>query len=587
MRFLILTVMFAGVLAHAQYMRGVNLSEAEWGNLPGNYGTGYTYGSAPTFDYFAARHLNFIREEVKWERLQPTLGGELDQAQLGYLKQDIAWAKAAGAVVSINLQNYGRYSIGLGGVYSDPYAIDNVYNGAVQVSSDNLADFWAKMSNEFKDEPTVYAYDMMNEPHDMGTANWNTISQKVLSAVRANGDMKVVMVPGDSWSNATAWSMVNGSPAWISDPANNYFYEAHEYFDSDYSGSYANSYDWELARNPSLATIGVDRFTPFKEWCTNNNVPCYVGEYGIPNTDSRWYTVLDNFLKALDAAGYSGTYWAAGEWWANDQGGDYPLSVQPSNNFTTDKPQMSVLVAHLAPKAFRTISAAASWGYSSAPGQLVAGYGDALAPGDEQATLPLPESLQGTMVQITDANGTVSKAPLLYVSKTQINYQAPAGIAAGRADVSVISNSQVVGSGVLEVQPEAPTLFSANQNGDGVASAQVAYAGANNSVMYTTAAHYDKGQGRWVPTPITFSGGGEVVLVLYGTGFDRLSGKSGVAVTIGSTPVQVTFAGKQNQYVGLDQINVKLPSSLAGSGEVPVLVTVDGFPANPVTVEFQ
>ena len=33
-----------------------------------------------------------------------------------------------------------------------------------------------------------------------------------------------------------------------------------------------------------------------------------------------------------------GIYWAAGEWWGN-----YPLSIQPTRNFTKDSPLIEVL----------------------------------------------------------------------------------------------------------------------------------------------------------------------------------------------------------------------------------------------------
>jgi hypothetical protein len=59
----------------------------------------------------------------------------------------------------------------------------------------------------------------------------------VLTAIRANGDNKTIMIPGDGWSNATYWSTYNGATPFITDPANNYYYEAHEYFDSDFSGT--------------------------------------------------------------------------------------------------------------------------------------------------------------------------------------------------------------------------------------------------------------------------------------------------------------------------------------------------------------
>ena len=62
----------------------------------------------------------------------------------------------------------------------------------------------------------------------------------------------------------------------------------------------------ELAANPDLAEVGVTRLAPFASWCTTNNVPCYLGEYGIPNNDPRWLTVLNNFLTTLDHAETAG-----------------------------------------------------------------------------------------------------------------------------------------------------------------------------------------------------------------------------------------------------------------------------------------
>jgi len=38
----------------------------------------------------------------------------------------------------------------------------------------------------------------------------------------------------------------------------------------------------------------------------------FIGEYGVPDSDPRWLTVLDTFLAYLDANGVGGTYWAGG-----------------------------------------------------------------------------------------------------------------------------------------------------------------------------------------------------------------------------------------------------------------------------------
>jgi endoglucanase len=580
-------------------MRGVNVSQAEWGDpLNETYGIGnYTYATAPTFNYFAARGLPFIRLVVKWERLQPTLLGNLDPTQLGYLQQDVAFAKASGALVSIVPHNEARYATSESQVAnydSDACIIDNPCSGSsVNVTSNDFVDFWVKMSNVFKDEPAVAAYDLTNEPHDMGVANWGQIAQMALTAIRNNGDTKTIMIPGDGWSNATYWSTYNGNSAFITDPANNYYYEAHLYFDHDFSGTYAWTYDQELAsvENPPFGpSVGADRLAPFVTWCTTNKVPCYLGEYGLPNNDPRWLTVLDNFLKALDEARMPGTYWAAGELWAAVPTCSCSLlAVEPSNNFTTDAEQLPTLLAHLAPASFRTASSAASYGWASAPGQLVAGYagyGTALATGTELPPGAWPTEMQGAQVQLTDSGGKVSLAPLLYVSPGQINYQIPSGVAAGLATATVLNGTTTVATGVLEIESIAPTLFTANSTGQGVAAAQIQRVHPDGTYDYESVATYDTASGQFVTAPIAFNGD-SLYLLLYGTGFDAASGKSGTGVNVGEASTTVLFSGSQGQYAGLDQIDVQLPSSLAGAGQVTVNATVDGATANPVTIAFQ
>jgi endoglucanase len=581
-----LSIIVTGTAAgqSGQYFRGVNVSQAEWGDpWSATYGTEYSYPSAPTFDYFAARELGFIRLQVQWERLQPVLDGPLDPTQLGYLQQDVAYAKASGALVSIVPHNFGRYAPNESFV-SNPCIIDNPCPGSpVNVTSDDLANFWVEISSAFKDEPAVVAYDLMNEPHDMGTdssgnpVNWGQIAQTSVTAIRNNGDNKLVMIPGDGYSNATYWSSYNGSTAFISDPANNYYYEAHEYFDSDYSGTYAETYDEELAANPQLAQVGVTRLQPFVSWCTVNNAPCYLGEFGIPNNDPRWLTVLDNFLTSLDQAAMPGTYWAAGELWATVPTCTCSLlSVQPSNNFTTDAEQLPTLLGHLKPATLVTLSSAADYGWASAPGELVAGYGNAtLATGTGPATqLPLPTTLQGAQVQLTDSAGNVSLAPLLYVSPAQIDYQIPSGVAAGLVTVAVLNGTATVASGVLEVESTAPTIFTANEQGTGVPAALIQRVHPDGTYDY-----------EGVASPIAFNGD-SLYLLLYGTGFDGAS-TSGTTVTIGGTSTTVTYSGPAPGFSGEDQIDAQLPGSLAGAGSVTVTVTINGAAANAVTIAFQ
>ena len=81
--------------------------------------------------------------------------------------------------------------------------------------------------------------------------------------------------------------------------------------------------------------------------------------------------------------------------------------------------------------------------------------------------------------------------------------------------------------------------------------------------------------------------GGNTALVLYGTGIQNRATLSAVTVTVGTHTLPATYAGAAPNYAGEDQVDVLLPSSLAGSGVVNVYVTVAGTASNVVTVQIQ
>jgi uncharacterized protein (TIGR03437 family) len=60
-----------------------------------------------------------------------------------------------------------------------------------------------------------------------------------------------------------------------------------------------------------------------------------------------------------------------------------------------------------------------------------------------------------------------------------------------------------------------------------------------------------------------------------------------VSATIGGIPVIVDYAGNQNFYVGVDQINLRLPKSLIGKGDADVNLLIDGKGTNAVKVNFK
>ena len=72
----------------------------------------------------------------------------------------------------------------------------------------------------------------------------------------------------------------------------------------------------------------------------------------------------------------------------------------------------------------------------------------------------------------------------------------------------------------------------------------------------------------------------QLFLVLFGTGMRFRSSLSNVSVKIGGIDAPVEYAGPQGEFAGLDQINVRLPRSLAGRGGAVLDLLVDGKAAN-------
>src|SRR5439155_1415809 len=75
-----------------------------------------------------------------------------------------------------------------------------------------------------------------------------------------------------------------------------------------------------------------------------------------------------------------------------------------------------------------------------------------------------------------------------------------------------------------------------------------------------------------------------VYVSFYGTGIRNRSSPANVTATINGVSVPVLYAGAAPDFVGLDQVNTGLPLTLRGSGEVNVVLAVDGQSSNAVTI---
>jgi uncharacterized protein (TIGR03437 family) len=231
-----------------------------------------------------------------------------------------------------------------------------------------------------------------------------------------------------------------------------------------------------------------------------------------------------------------------------------------------------------------TITSVASPSAGLAPESLAMAVGTGVAEQTARAqTQPWPTTLGGVQIQITDSASTTRPAGLLYVSPTQINFEVPDGTAAGPA-TALLNNGGAPVVVSMQIQPVAPGLLTMNDLGVAAATAiRVVIPSTMQSPVPVFQCVDTPGSCRLVP--IALGVDTPIYLSFYGTGLRGRSSLSHVKVTIGTVDVAALYAGPQPTFPGLDQINVPLPLSLRGAGEVNVTVTVDGVMSNSVKIE--
>lgn len=238
--------------------------------------------------------------------------------------------------------------------------------------------------------------------------------------------------------------------------------------------------------------------------------------------------------------------------------------------------------------AVATVSAASFESTPVAPDSIVAAFGTQLATQTTNASdadpntpgIQLPTQLAGTTVEV---NGR--RAGLFFVSSSQINYVIPPETEDGTVNVVVKSGDGTISNGTVQIARVAPAIFTANANGKGVAAATVIRFKTDGSQSYESLYEYNQTVQRFITKPIDLGPEGDrLFLVLFLSGIRRADDPNSdgnvnenARVLIGGNEIAPLFAGRQPDFVGLDQINVEIPRSLIGRGVVNVSVSATGF----------
>jgi endoglucanase len=302
-------------------LRGVNLSGMEF--------SGYVFQpNQQEATYYSSIGAKIIRLPFTWERLQPTLGGDLDPTNLGYLQNAVSYVTSAGMYALIDCHNFGAY----GG---------NLINSTRGPTTAQFVDFWLKLNAVFNSNDHVF-YDQMNEPAGISAAAMGVINQALVTALRNAGYNRYIFLEsGGSYSAAGMFQWDAGTAAIaLVDPLDKLVFEVHAYWDNNNSGG------------SSIAQDGAadSRLLGCTQFARQHGLKVFLGEFGTANNTN----MLAECQRALEIMKNNSDVWVGWTAWGGGPAwGEYMYALDPSSySPLTERTQTVLLKEYFTDSAF-------------------------------------------------------------------------------------------------------------------------------------------------------------------------------------------------------------------------------------------
>jgi uncharacterized protein (TIGR03437 family) len=233
---------------------------------------------------------------------------------------------------------------------------------------------------------------------------------------------------------------------------------------------------------------------------------------------------------------------------------------------------------YLNPQGVFNAASFAPAGAPIAPGEFVTLFGSGLGSAEMVASPPYPTLLGGVSVSINSVD-----APIYLVSSTQLNVVVPYSVTGVSAAIVVTNNGQASNTVTVQLSASAPGVFS--QNGSGTGPGVVVH---SDNTLVTSSKPAKKGEaitiyvtGLGAVSPPATDGAGGLSTPLSKT-------VEAIALIFGNNvAATVSYSGLAPGFPGLYQINTTVPSSLTGTGQVPVAIRTGEAFAQQITISIQ
>ena len=221
--------------------------------------------------------LNHVRVPFLYRLLDEPRG-------MDWLKKAVKWAKQNGLHVVLDMH-------GVPGSQSGEHHTGEEGKNRLWSDVENIAktgEYWKKLAREFRNEPTVAAYDLINEP--MGAPNPAMLAivyHRIITEIRkVDKDKPVIIDDGYKGFETTPHANIGG---WTQVAYSLHFYN----FDAKASADHVKGLK--------------DRLPKIKELQGYRDAPVYVGEFNLePHGNPQ---IMREYVGELDKAGFSWALW--------------------------------------------------------------------------------------------------------------------------------------------------------------------------------------------------------------------------------------------------------------------------------------
>jgi uncharacterized protein (TIGR03437 family) len=282
-------------------------------------------------------------------------------------------------------------------------------------------------------------------------------------------------------------------------------------------------------------------------------------------------------IAGQDGPGFSGDGGPSVSAWLNapaglvlDGSGDLYLADSGNNRVRRLVPEASIAPAVTTqPAAAAVVNAASMSAGPVAPGEIVSIFGTGLGPDAGVTGAYGADGLLSTTLGGTEVLFAGVAAPLFYAQAGQINAQVPYETEGSAAHVEIYYQANLVGEAGVQVAAAAPAIFPVIVDQDGWINSQSAPAARGDIVVF-----YATGEGLTDTGNVT----GQPAAAPYP------QPTLPVTVTVAGMDAEILYAGSAPGFVGVMQIDIRVPGGFVPPGQTTIQLTVGDFTSPAVAV---